>query len=136
MSREIIAILCRPNAGKSTLAQKLSKEKNYPILHTDKYIGDVDFKDVPKRIIEDLEKDTQDGGIIVEGIQAARLVRTGQRDKSFTPSEVYWVDSNLHLEKRHRSLDALCRNCITEFEDNNETNIPVHRVFNDLGGVE
>ena len=82
----IIAITGLPGAGKTTLARKLGGA----IIHTDDYMNEYSFKDLPTMLIK-LLNETYSGNIIVEGVQVARMLRTGHREGIWTPDTVIWI---------------------------------------------
>jgi hypothetical protein len=64
-----VAICGGPKTGKTTLSAYDLTET----IHTDDYIGSCRWEDVPERVI----RDAGDRPIIVEGVQAARALRSG-----------------------------------------------------------
>ncbi len=63
------------------------------VIHTDDFMDTWGFKDFPTRMIQHLKDqyDGYSGSIIVEGVQVARLLRTGHREGIWTPEMVVWV---------------------------------------------
>jgi adenylate kinase family enzyme len=127
LSRKI-AIVGRPKVGKTTLAKKLARELGINIHHTDDSIGEIDFKDADKYWINRLQEQEN---YIVEGVQVARMLRSGARDKSWTPDKVYIVDATHSTEPKHRGLAALCNDPVEKWcEDHPD--IEVERIINDF----
>lgn len=108
-----IAITGRPRVGKTTLGKRLSEYKNGALVHTDDYIKDFSFEDAAKGLIDVCSK--IDGPYIVEGVQVARMLRTGAREGIWQPDLVIVVDSSNELEKKHGSLAALVSKALSEW---------------------
>ena len=83
---KIIAICGLPGAGKTTLANSLG----HMTLHTDDYINSFSFKDIPGELIEIVEQ-YHGAVMVVEGVQVARMLRTGHREGIWKPDTVIWV---------------------------------------------
>ncbi len=102
-----LAICGGPHTGKSALAEKLSELYSVPVVHTDDWIKDHSWSDVPDRVLEKLA--TLDGWI-VEGTQAARVVRR-MLNTPHPPSAaplldgVYWLEKTLsEVTEKHQSM--------------------------------
>ena len=79
----IIAITGYPKAGKSTLANRVAEKYNLELIHTDDYIDQFPFKDVPLELITRFENKND---FVIEGVQVSRMLKYG-----FKPSKAYWV---------------------------------------------
>jgi len=85
----MIAITGYPGSGKTTFANDLAKKSKTKVLHTDDFIKAVPFKDIPEHLIAIVKVAKPD---IIEGVQVARMLRKGHRDKTFSADTVIWVE--------------------------------------------
>lgn len=98
---KVVAICGLPNSGKTTLARKLGGA----IIHTDDYINEYSFKDLPVKLIEHLNE-TYSGNIIVEGVQVARMLRTGHREGIWAPDTIIWVNGGDEANRISNTVNA------------------------------
>ncbi len=124
----VIAIIGRPQAGKTTLAKKLSAFKHCPIIHTDDYIKKVSFKDAAEAIIKVCNE--QDAPYIVEGVQVARMLRTGQKEKIWKPDLVIYINMATAPSAEHKGLATLTQKAFQEW-DAEDHGVPVVRYLRD-----
>ena len=78
----IIAVVGYPGTGKTTYADKLAIEKQYPIIHADDYLH-LPHSLIPAELLHDLEgmKD-----VVIEGTHVTRLFAKG-----FTPDLLVYM---------------------------------------------
>ena len=89
----ITAITGLPGSGKTTYSNTLEGV----IFHTDDYIDQCSFKDFPHfmmSFIEDI-----DVPYTIEGVQVARMLRTGHREGIWTPDKVILMKGGNHKNK-------------------------------------
>lgn len=107
-----IAIVGRPGVGKTTIAKKMAEVLGTNLYHTDDYIDRTTFEDAPKAIIADLANADR---YIVEGVQVARMLRTGQRENIWRPDCVVLVRANIAGQPKHKSMTALVSKALQEW---------------------
>ena len=89
----ITAITGLPGSGKTTYSNTLEGV----IFHTDDYIDQCSFKDFPHFMISLLED--VEGPYTIEGVQVARMLRTGYREGIWTPDKVILMKGGNHKNK-------------------------------------
>lgn len=84
----MITVILGPScSGKTTLAKRLHEERPLSSLYfTDDYIG-YEFAEAVDILIADISRDPNPDKII-EGVQAARMLRKGHRENSFRAGEI------------------------------------------------
>lgn len=123
-----IAIVGRPKVGKTTLANKLAKELDIALFHTDDSIGKVSFTDAHNHWIEQL-RDKE--SYIVEGVQVSRMLRKGHSEGSWKPDKLIIVDASHPVKSKHRGLASLCKDPVEQWCEANP-DVEVERVRNDF----
>jgi phage gp29-like protein len=110
-----IAIVGNPVSGKSTLGNALSSALGIPRISTDSFIGKATFDEMPSHIIEELkEKESY----IVSGVQVSRMLKYGQRDGTWQPDAVVFVNSGKKPEIKHKGLATMTQNSMAEWMKN------------------
>lgn len=116
--KRVIVIAGRPQVGKTTLAKSLAMHLGRPVLHTDDYIHQFSFKDAAANLIEIAKGfpwSHEPLGFIVEGVQALRMLRTGEREGTWKPDLVIYCDASIFIDKKHVSLAALTKSAYTDW---------------------
>ena len=85
-----VAICGLPESGKTTFSCAMGSDH---VIHTDDYMDEWSFEELPVKLIEHLTETYKDysGTVVVEGIQVARMLRTGFRESIWSPSVVIWL---------------------------------------------
>ncbi len=102
---DVIAIIGRPEAGKTTLADKLGAMKGCRVIHTDDFIKKMTFKDAAGEIIKLCNEEKSP--YIVEGVQVARMLLTGQKEQTWKPDLVIYVNAATAPDPKHKGLATL-----------------------------
>ena len=78
----IFTLTGSPGSGKTTYADSLPATE---VFHTDDFMHIGEFKEFPERMIDLLKGEAE---YIVEGVQVARMLRTGHRQGTWIPDHV------------------------------------------------
>jgi hypothetical protein len=95
LSKQIIVVLGYTKTGKITIAKKLSKETQYPLLISDDYVKISNPIDALYILMEDIKEHQRNNQpFIVEGILCFRLLRKGAKLNSFNPDVIIKTQCN------------------------------------------
>lgn len=121
-NKDILIIGC-PATGKTFLSNKIIKDRNTILIHTDDYMKH-GFKESLYFLLEDIEKYKKEGyKLIIEGVLGYRLLRKGQELGSYFPDIVIEVtiDQLKQLEIYRKERDHKKIKYIESFNKNVNT---------------
>jgi len=106
-----IVILGGPRSGKTTLGRLVSEAAGHRLLSTDADQHNLTWDELPTEYLRKLQAlDRQKESYVLEGIQAARVLREGGMGSVWWPDLAIWLEPEFPPPKEHRAMLQMCRN--------------------------